>query len=146
MEQKKEEQFDHILLSIAQQHSGGALDFLDTIFSFLVRKTDFFYGIDKEKLDSIMMEKLNSWYENSKQYKSKIDKIKSETERKHQERLAARKREEEEFIDKMKRNKDSSSNIVEITDEEAEKMKEEQLQKQKKLNTEENKGFFIFNI
>lgn len=144
--ENKEDQFDPILLSIAQQHSGGALEFLDTIFSFLARKTDFFCGVEKKQLESKMAEKINIWYENSEQYKEKINQVKLETERKHKERLAARKRVEQEFINKMKQNNVSSSNITEITDEEAEEMKKEQLQKVKKLNSEKNEGLNFVNF
>ena len=43
-----EQQFDGVMLSIAQQHAGiDAL--LDTLFSFLRRKTDFFTGADGSK-------------------------------------------------------------------------------------------------
>ena len=37
-----QEQFDGILLSIAQQCEGGVQEMLDIIFGFLARKTDFY--------------------------------------------------------------------------------------------------------
>lgn len=71
-----EGRFDGMLLSIAQQHTGGidevgkafllhpnashrlpftlpSLQLLETFFSFLRRKTDFFSGADKEKIEQV---------------------------------------------------------------------------------------------
>lgn len=123
---ENQERFDGILLSMAQEHKGGVLEFLDTIFSFMARKTDFFIGAGEEKAKKTVMETFEKWNQESKQIHQQQEKLKIEKEKKHQERLAAKKREEEEYIKKMK----DEPAIVEITDEEAEKMKEEQRKKQ----------------
>jgi hypothetical protein len=48
-----QEQFDGILLSIAQQCEGGVQEMLDIIFGFLARKTDFYAsGIDHFSVSS----------------------------------------------------------------------------------------------
>ena len=48
-QRKKEDLFDGVLLGIAQRHVGGIDDFLDTFFSFLVRKTDLFGSPEKAR-------------------------------------------------------------------------------------------------
>jgi hypothetical protein len=48
-----EEQFDGLLLSIAQRQ-GGIEPLLDTFFSFLRRKTDFFTGADSETVEALV--------------------------------------------------------------------------------------------
>ena len=58
---QNQERFDAILLSMAQEHEGGVLEFLDTIFSFMARKTDFFIGAGEEKARKTVMEAFEKW-------------------------------------------------------------------------------------
>ncbi|KNH05425.1 nuclear migration protein nudC [Perkinsela sp. CCAP 1560/4] len=55
--QNKENLFDGVLLGMAQRHSGGIDDFLDTFFSFLVRKTDLFGRAEMAK--STLVERID---------------------------------------------------------------------------------------
>lgn len=120
-----EEKFDGVLFGLANEHPGGALELLDTIFSFLARKTDFFVGAGEEQARSILLEKFARWSAESQKLKSAEVKSKAEAERKRMERIAAKKREEEERIRKMK----DEPAITEITDEEAKQIEEEQKKK-----------------
>ncbi|KAF7489976.1 Nuclear migration protein nudC [Sarcoptes scabiei] len=131
MMDKNQERFDSILLSMAQEHSGGALEFLDTVLSFLARKTDFFYGSTEENARKIILEKFEKWSAESKKIHQNILNDQMMREKKHQERLANRKREEEEYVKKMM----EEPSIVEVTDEEAAEIQQNQ---NKKLKETEN--------
>jgi 16S rRNA G1207 methylase RsmC len=50
-----EEKFDGMFFTLAQQ-TQGVEPLLDTLFSFLRRKTDFFTGASKEKVESLVMD------------------------------------------------------------------------------------------
>lgn len=52
-----EGRFDGLILSMAQQHS-GITDLLETFFSFLRRKTDFFTGAGKGQTEQVVLEVL----------------------------------------------------------------------------------------
>ncbi|XP_050334441.1 nuclear migration protein nudC [Bactrocera neohumeralis] len=59
----EDEKFDGLLLAIAEKHTDGIPQFLDTIASFLRRKTDFFTGTSKEKWEALLSGVFNKQYE-----------------------------------------------------------------------------------
>ncbi|TNM93226.1 hypothetical protein fugu_018628 [Takifugu bimaculatus] len=107
-----EEKFDGMLLVMAQQHEGGVQELVNTFFSFLRRKTDFFVGGDSA---------------GAKAHREK--QLKLEREKKEKTERAAKLAAEE-----RKKKSDDGPRIQELTDEEAEKL---QLELDKKKNEED---------
>ncbi|KAK9688143.1 Nuclear distribution C domain [Popillia japonica] len=107
----KDEQFDSLLLSIAQYHPEGASQLLDTFVNFLSRKTDFFTGGNVGEWEKRVMSTF-------KKYEA-ISREAQEAETKaRQEREAAKKAKEK--VEPVK-----PAEIVELTDEEAEKLQKQ---------------------
>lgn len=114
-----EEKFDGMLLAMAQQHEGGVKELLDTIFSFLARKTDFYCGGGEGAGKQLV---LGIFEKYEKPALAEIAKKKEEreaAERRRKERIQQRKAEEE-----GQNASESVPKIKELTDEEAEKLKE----------------------
>ncbi|XP_011192274.1 nuclear migration protein nudC [Zeugodacus cucurbitae] len=57
------EKFDALLLAIAEKHKDGIPQFLDTIASFLRRKTDFFTGVVPEKWEGLLLNVFHKQYD-----------------------------------------------------------------------------------
>lgn len=58
----EDEKFDGLLLAIAEKHRDGIPQFLDTIASFLRRKTDFFTGVSQEKWEGLLLSVFHKQY------------------------------------------------------------------------------------
>nr|CAG4641073.1 EOG090X0AH4 [Eulimnadia texana] len=122
------EAFDGILLALAQQHEGGVQDLLDTIFSFLLRKTDFYTGGGSGAAEKLLMEKFNKYKNQATSELQKKMQESQERELKEQERKKREKTPEE-----------PQPKIREITDEEAEQLKKEAEAKKNAEKVEETK-------
>lgn len=120
-----EEKFDGMLFTLAQQHPGGVFEVLDTLFSFLARKTDFYYGGPaKGHAQKILLEKFKKYEHIALEKHEKEVKEREEADRIRKEKLKKKKDEEENV-----------SKIVEVDDEEANRIIAES--KKKKETTPE---------
>ncbi|CAF0750910.1 unnamed protein product [Didymodactylos carnosus] len=117
----EEEKFDGLLMNIASQHTGGIQQLLDTFFGFFARKTDFYTSPNHEiKPEQLVLNTYKKWEKLGQEKHKKEKAERDEADRIRREKLR-RKREEEDERAKQVEN----SRIIEVTDEEAEKIQQE---------------------
>ncbi|CAD6193011.1 unnamed protein product [Caenorhabditis auriculariae] len=128
------EKFDAVLFSLAQQLPGGVPQLFDVLFGFLSRKTDFYNGAGIEEAKSLVLKYFDKHSADAVKQAEENRRKKEEQEKKLAERRAAQKAKEEAEL--RENAQKSTSNIVEITDEEAAEFEKEQKLKEASGNAQ----------
>lgn len=105
------EKFDGMLFTLASQCSKGAQELLDAVFGFLARKTDFFSGSAPDNVEKTVLDTVRRWAPVGK--------------KRHEEELEKSRAAEERRKEKLRAKQVEDSQIIEVTDEEAERIQKE---------------------
>jgi len=117
---EREQRFDGILFSLAEQHPQGVLDLLQTIAGFLARKTDFFTGGDDGEWEKTLLGAFRKEGAQAIELENRKRKEKELAEKKRQEAIKKKKAEEEAAAAAQQ-----SASITELTEDEAAKLQQE---------------------
>jgi len=117
------ETFDGMLMAMAQQHEEGVHELLDTIFSFLARKTDFYTGSSRDTAKKLILDKFEKYEKIAKEAEAKKKKQFDEMDRKRKEKAEKERREQEKEASSA--DDLAASSVQELTEEEAEKLQRE---------------------